>query len=117
MVFHTFTILSSCHCLYLFHSAEAVSLLCCLVYRFYNNAYYAKVGGVSTSELNRLEMSFLFGVDFRLQVSVDTFGRYCRQLEKEAAETLQIERPMQACRIKESWSNKDDPTCASTIAR
>ncbi|WVZ02874.1 hypothetical protein V8G54_023680 [Vigna mungo] len=71
----------------------------------------------ATSQLNRLEMSFLFGVDFRLQVSVDTFGRYCRQLEKEAAETLQIERPMQACRIKESWSNKDDPTCASTIAR
>ncbi|KAK7285354.1 hypothetical protein RJT34_20123 [Clitoria ternatea] len=84
---------------------------------FYNNAYYAKVGGVSTCELNRLEMNFLFGIDFRLQVSVDTFGKYCRQLEKEAAETFQIERPMQACRIKESWSNKDDPTCASTIAR
>jgi len=84
---------------------------------FYNNAYYAKVGGVSTSELNRFEMSFLFGIDFRLQVGVETFGRYCRQLEKEAAEVVQIERPMQACRIKESWSNKDDPTCASTIAR
>ncbi|XP_061341380.1 cyclin-P3-1 [Gastrolobium bilobum] len=84
---------------------------------FFNNAYYAKVGGVSTSELNRLEMSFLFGIDFRLQVSVDTFGRYCWQLEMEAEEALQIERPMQACRIKESWSNKDDPTCASTIAR
>ncbi|GAU23356.1 hypothetical protein TSUD_334030 [Trifolium subterraneum] len=84
---------------------------------FFNNAYYAKVGGVSTSELNRLEMSFLFGIDFRLQVSVDTFGSYCLQLEKEGSETLQIERPMQACRIKESWSNKEDPSCASTIAR
>ncbi|KAJ1433070.1 Cyclin-like [Sesbania bispinosa] len=84
---------------------------------FFNNAYYAKVGGVSTCEINRLEMSFLFGIDFRLQVSVDTFGSYCWQLEKEASEALQIERPMQACRIKESWSNKDDPTCASTIAR
>ncbi|XP_004493668.1 cyclin-P3-1 isoform X2 [Cicer arietinum] len=84
---------------------------------FFNNAYYAKVGGVSTAELNRLEMSFLFGIDFRLQVSVDTFGRYCWDLEKEASETLQIERPMKACRIKESWSNKDDPSCASTIAR
>ncbi|XP_058748748.1 cyclin-P3-1-like [Vicia villosa] len=84
---------------------------------FFNNAYYAKVGGVSTSELNRLELSFLFGIDFRLQVSVDTFGRYCLLLEKEGSETLQIERPMQACRIKESWSNKDEPPCASTIAR
>nr|AFK44566.1 unknown [Lotus japonicus] len=81
---------------------------------FFNNAYYAKVGGVSTSELNRLEMSFLFGIDFRLQVSVDKFQRYCWQLEKESADILQIERPMQACRIKESW---DDSTCASTIAR
>ncbi|CAI8614189.1 unnamed protein product [Vicia faba] len=84
---------------------------------FFNNAYYAKVGGVSTSELNRLELSFLFGIDFRLQVSVDTFGRYCLLLEKEGSETLQIERPMQACRIKESWSNKDEPPCAATIAR
>ncbi|KAL1351495.1 hypothetical protein HN51_015415 [Arachis hypogaea] len=83
---------------------------------FFNNAYYARVGGVSTSELNRLEMSFLFGIDFRLQVSIGTFGKYCWQLEKEA---IQIERPMQACRIKENWSksNKDDATCASTIAR
>jgi hypothetical protein len=62
-------------------------------------------------------MSFLFGIDFRLQVSVDTFGSYCLQLEKEGSETLQIERPLQACRIKESWSNKEDPSCASTIAR
>lgn len=85
--------------------------------RFFNNAYYAKVGGVSTSELNRMEMNFLFSIDFRLQVSVETFGRYCLQLEMESAEAPQIERPMQACRIKESWSNKDDSACASTIAR
>ncbi|EEF41704.1 cyclin-U3-1 isoform X2 [Ricinus communis] len=85
---------------------------------FFNNAYYAKVGGVSTEELNKLEMKFLFSIDFRLQVSVNTFGRYCSQLEKEAAEGHQIERPIQVCRIKESWSNKDDSTpCAPTIAR
>ncbi|XP_028789278.1 cyclin-P3-1 [Neltuma alba] len=84
---------------------------------FFNNAYYAKVGGISTSELNRLEMNFLFSIDFRLQISEESFGKYCVQLEMEAAEALQIERPMQACRIKESWSTKDDSTCASTIAR
>ncbi|CAK7346596.1 unnamed protein product [Dovyalis caffra] len=85
---------------------------------FFNNAYYAKVGGVSTAELNRLEMKFLFSLDFRLQVNVNTFGKYCYQLEKEFADGLQIERPIQACRIKESWSSKDDSTtCASTIAR
>ncbi|XP_028804136.1 cyclin-P3-1 isoform X2 [Neltuma alba] len=84
---------------------------------FFNNAYYAKVGGVSTSELNRLEMNFLFSIDFRLQVNLETFGRYCSQLEKESAEFSEIERPMQACRIKESWSSKDDSTCASPAAR
>ncbi|KAE8712167.1 Cyclin-P3-1 [Hibiscus syriacus] len=33
-----------------------------------NNAYYAKAGGVSREELNRLEM-FLFDLDFRLHVT------------------------------------------------
>ncbi|KAJ6736104.1 CYCLIN [Salix viminalis] len=85
---------------------------------FFNNAYYAKVGGVSTEELNRLEMKFLFSIDFRLQVNVNTFGNYCYQLEKETAGGLQIERPIQACRVKESWSSKDDSTtCSSTISR
>ncbi|KAJ6920465.1 hypothetical protein NC651_014147 [Populus alba x Populus x berolinensis] len=85
---------------------------------FFNNAYYAKVGGVSTEELNRLEMKFLFSIDFRLQVNVNTFGKHCYQLEKESAGGLQIERPIQACRIKENWSSKDDSTaCSSTIAR
>ncbi|XP_010070213.2 cyclin-P3-1 isoform X2 [Eucalyptus grandis] len=77
---------------------------------FFNNAYYAKVGGVSTSELNRLEMKFLFNIDFRLHVSIDTFQRYCLLLEKEVSEGLQIERSIQSCRITESWSNKEDST-------
>ncbi|KAL6318630.1 hypothetical protein AAG906_000708 [Vitis piasezkii] len=38
-------------------------------------------GGVSTAELNRLEMKFLFSLDFRLQVTVETFRSYCSQLE------------------------------------
>ncbi|GFZ04702.1 cyclin p1;1 [Actinidia rufa] len=83
---------------------------------FFNNAYYAKVGGVSTAELNRLEMKFLFGLDFRLYVSVQTFGKYCSQLEKEVvALGFPIERPILACGIKEGWSNKDDSSCSSTI--
>lgn len=58
------------------------------------------MGGVSTAELNRLEMKFLFTIDFRLKVNVDTFKKYCSQLEKEAA-GLQIERSIQACGVKE----------------
>jgi len=69
---------------------------------FFNNAYYAKVGGVTTSEMNRLEMKLLFSLDFRLQVDVDTFRKYCLQLEKEA----EIERPVKACRVNDTWSTK-----------
>lgn len=85
--------------------------------RFFNNAYYARVGGVSTAELNRMEVKFLFSLDFRLQVNVNTFRRICCQLEKEAAQVLQIERPIQPCKIKENWSNKGDSACVTTIAR
>ncbi|KAI3864000.1 hypothetical protein MKW98_031592 [Papaver atlanticum] len=50
---------------------------------FYNNAYYAKVGGVSTAEMNKMEINFLFSLDFRLQVTERTFEHYCLQLAKE----------------------------------
>ncbi|KAF3454464.1 hypothetical protein FNV43_RR04911 [Rhamnella rubrinervis] len=48
-----------------------------------NNEYYAKVGGVSTAEMNKLEMEFLFSLDFRLNVTVELYAKYCRQLERE----------------------------------
>ncbi|KAF8072661.1 CYCU4-1 [Scenedesmus sp. PABB004] len=37
--------------------------------RYYNNAFYAKVGGVSTAELNRLELEMLQLLDFQLSVT------------------------------------------------
>ncbi|CDP03631.1 unnamed protein product [Coffea canephora] len=83
---------------------------------FYNNAYYARVGGVSTLELNKLEIKFLFGVGFQLFVSSDTFGKYCALLEMEGSGGVQIERSIQACGIKGSWPNNEDSTCA-TAAR
>lgn len=36
---------------------------------FYNNSYYAKIGGIATAELNRLELQLLKLLDFRLVVS------------------------------------------------
>lgn len=75
---------------------------------------------MSTSELNRLEMKFLFGINFRLYVSVDTFRAYCMQLEKGASsEGLPIERSIKTCRLKENWSTtaSDDAGCASPVAR
>eukprot|EP00775_Hariotina_reticulata_P010536 gene10536-10696_t len=37
--------------------------------RYFNNAFYAKVGGVSTAELNRLELEMLQLLEFKLSVT------------------------------------------------
>lgn len=49
----------------------------------YNNAFYARVGGVSIAELNRMELDLLFRLDFRLCVTTHTFESYCVHLERE----------------------------------
>ncbi|KAF5190152.1 Cyclin [Thalictrum thalictroides] len=49
----------------------------------YNNAFYARVGGVSNKELNRLELELLFLLDFSVVVSSRVFESYCLHLEKE----------------------------------
>lgn len=56
-----------------------------MVSRFYNNgnAYYAKVGGISTREMNCLEVDFLFGLGFHLNVIPKTFHFYCSHLQRE----------------------------------
>ncbi|XP_044505330.1 cyclin-U4-1-like isoform X1 [Mangifera indica] len=48
-----------------------------------NNAFYAKVGGISTAEMNLLEVDFLFGLGFHLNVTPTTFHTYCSILQKE----------------------------------
>ncbi|KAK2969490.1 hypothetical protein RJ640_026043, partial [Escallonia rubra] len=50
---------------------------------YYNNAYYAKVGGISTAEMNFLEVDFLFGMSFHLNVTPNTFHTYCSYLQRE----------------------------------
>ncbi|KAJ1443630.1 Cyclin-like superfamily [Sesbania bispinosa] len=50
---------------------------------YYNNAYYAKVGGITTIEMNFLELDFLFGLGFHLNVTPGTFQAYCAHLQKE----------------------------------
>eukprot|EP00930_Biecheleria_cincta_P084714 TRINITY_DN74161_c0_g1_i1.p1 TRINITY_DN74161_c0_g1~~TRINITY_DN74161_c0_g1_i1.p1 ORF type:complete len:193 (+),score=25.57 TRINITY_DN74161_c0_g1_i1:100-678(+) len=43
---------------------------------YYSNAYYAKVGGVRTRELNVLECQFLQLIDWRLQVTPQEYDQY-----------------------------------------
>ncbi|KAH9531263.1 hypothetical protein CY35_19G029000 [Sphagnum magellanicum] len=85
---------------------------------YYNNAYYAKVGGVTTSEMNKLEIEFLFRLDFRLQVTVSVFESYCSHLEREVSlggrgtnTYLQVERSLQwaACGLQEGVATANNP--------
>ncbi|GMI66966.1 cyclin p4;1 [Hibiscus trionum] len=50
---------------------------------YYNNAYYAKVGGITTMEMNFLEVDFLFGLGFKLHVTPNTFQGYYSYLQRE----------------------------------
>merc|ERR1712066_1082081 len=43
---------------------------------YYSNAYYAKVGGVKTREVNTLEMQFLILIDWRLNVTPEEYDQY-----------------------------------------
>ncbi|GLJ31982.1 hypothetical protein SUGI_0643720 [Cryptomeria japonica] len=72
----------------------------------YKNSYYARVGGFSTDELNRLEMELLFLLGFKLQVTVNVFERYCCQLEREMAMGggFQIERSLRLSYAKDESS-------------
>lgn len=47
---------------------------------YYNNAYYAKVGGVLVEEMNNLETQFLFKIDFSLRVLPEVFEKYNAEL-------------------------------------
>lgn len=83
------------------------------IFRCYNNAYYAKVGGITTAEINKLEMKFLMSIDFRLHVSVETFDDYCSHLEEEATEKCRIERTFRICGWGKSVTNKEGSNYAS----
>ncbi|KAI9915882.1 hypothetical protein PsorP6_007770 [Peronosclerospora sorghi] len=47
---------------------------------YFNNAYYAKVGGVPCPEMNELEVEYLLLINFSLYVSCETFARYYNEL-------------------------------------
>lgn len=51
---------------------------------YYNNAYYGKVGGVSNTEVNSLEIEFLFMVNFNLFVATEEYNVYNQRLMTHA---------------------------------
>lgn len=78
--------------------------------RHYNNAVYARVGGVSNAELNKLELELLFLLDFNVMVSSRVFENYCLHLEKEMVVNgtgLKIERALTPKAIETEISIED----------
>lgn len=57
----------------------------CLCNRNYRNSYFGRVGGLTTDELNKLELEFLFLMGFKLHVNVSVFESYCSHLEREVS--------------------------------
>ena len=47
---------------------------------YFKNAFYAKVGGVPCTEMNSLEVEFLFLINFSLHVTPDNYSRYYTEL-------------------------------------
>ncbi|KAI9112763.1 hypothetical protein K1719_016266 [Acacia pycnantha] len=80
---------------------------------YYNNAYYAKVGGISTVEMNFLELDFLFGMSFHLNVTPNTFQAYCAHLHREM---LLMQPPLDfpnSSLLKSSSSSKAHLLCSN----
>jgi len=48
--------------------------------KYMDNAFYARVGGIPVSELNQLEVDFVFLIHFELTVEPEVFDRYRSQL-------------------------------------
>ena len=48
--------------------------------QYFNNAYYAKVGGVPLAEINSLELEYLFLINFSLHVTPEAFRKYYMEL-------------------------------------
>jgi len=53
--------------------------------KYYSNAFFGKVGGVSSKEVNRLEISFLRGIQFHLFVDTNVYKQYNECLMKRTA--------------------------------
>jgi hypothetical protein len=55
---------------------------------YFSNQFYAKVGGVSKEELNKLEYEFLSLIDFSLFVDEELFSKYYDYIKTFNAENL-----------------------------
>ncbi|MED6107384.1 Cyclin-U2-1 [Stylosanthes scabra] len=85
----------------------------------YRNSYFARVGGLTTKELNKLELEFLFLMGFKLHVNVSVFESYCCHLEREVSigGGYHIERTLRCAEQIKASQHTDDERGYTQIAR
>ncbi|XP_059637503.1 cyclin-U2-2-like [Cornus florida] len=78
----------------------------------YRNSYFARVGGLTTNEMNKLELEFVFMMSFKLHVNVSVFESYCCHLEREVSigGGYQIERTLRCAEEIKSKQNSYNQT-------
>ena len=76
---------------------------------YFQNIFYAKVGGVSKKEVNKLEYEFLVKLDFDVYISEDVYKKYHNYLDK-VNETMIIEDELNGKAHKEVMVDNDDDT-------
>lgn len=48
---------------------------------FYKNSFYAKLGGITLQEMNRMEIEMLKNINFNLNISKDVFQQYFHKIQ------------------------------------
>jgi len=76
---------------YNIHKLILASMIVSIKYNedeYFSNKFYAKVGGVTKEELDKLEYEFLSLIDFSLFVDVDLFSKYYDYIKTFNSENL-----------------------------
>lgn len=77
--------------------------------QYFNNAYYAKVGGVPCNEMNNLEVEFLFMTNFTLFVTTETYQQYYTELCNHALNS--------SCNCSSTNAAGQQQTCDATAGQ
>lgn len=81
--------------------------------RVFSNAYYARIGGVSTQELNGMEREFLKLMHYKLRVKPALVESYCKALQNSTGKGLPPQQ--QAAGDVDSQPRGDDMASDTTM--
>mmetsp|Transcript_24169 Transcript_24169/g.69714 ORF Transcript_24169/g.69714 Transcript_24169/m.69714 type:complete len:180 (+) Transcript_24169:105-644(+) len=77
--------------------------------KFHANSFYAHVGGVSTREMNRLEVRLLSLLDYRLVVSPEEFAQYTQYVMSLASMVRPTSCPLPSSTIPPPDADTEPP--------